>query len=228
MRQAVSSPLPSCVVDTVVLLYFLLAGEADLLIDTLRPPLGTPRIIYDPDEGNVPDTARSEMTRSVAYHQQVAIDPTHESTARDRAAENAKRLLAITELYAANKLVIMDLNADELEILGKATSPTGCGSYGLPFPLSPGEAACLAIALARNLPLVTDDGDALRALHHARPNHPYQRIRKLLIQCVAQGRISRTQANAIHHDMTSLGFWDSHSPFPGEPSYRSTRHRPRK
>jgi hypothetical protein len=213
----VSLPQPSCVVDTVVLLYFLLAGEAGLLIDTLGPPLATPRIIYDPDEGDVPDIARSEMTRSVAYHQQIATDPTHDSTARDRAATNAKRLVAIIELYRANTLVTMDLTIEELGILGNATSPTRCGSYGLLFPLSPGEAACLAIALTRNLPLATDDGDALRALRHARPNHPYQRIRKLLIQSVNQRRISRARANAIHRDMTSLGFWDSQLPFPGEP-----------
>lgn len=220
MRQAVSLPPPSCVVDTVVLLYFLMVGEADLLVDALGPPLGTPRIIYDPDEGAVPDKALSEMSRSVAYHRQIAADPTHDTAAQDRAAENAKQLSAITELYSANKLVIMDLADAELEILGQVTSPTGCGSYGLLFPLSAGEGACLAIALLRDLPLVTDDGDALRALRHTRPNHPYQRIRKLLIQCASQGRISPSHANAIHQDMTRLGFWDSKLPFPGKSSPR--------
>ncbi len=212
-----SSALPSCVVDTVVLLYFLLAGEADLLIDTLGPPLATPRIIYDPDEGDVPDTVRSEMTRSIAYHRQVATDPTQDTTARDRAAANAKRLSVITDLHSADKLVIMDLATEELEILGRATSPTGCGNYGLLFPLGPGEAACLAIAVARNLPLATDDGDVLRALRQARPSHPYQRIRKLLIQSVDQGQITCPRANAIHQDMTNLGFWDSQLPFPNKP-----------
>jgi hypothetical protein len=50
MRQAVSSALPSCVVDTVVLLYFLLAGEADLLMDNARPAAG-----------NAPDRLRPLM-----------------------------------------------------------------------------------------------------------------------------------------------------------------------
>lgn len=211
-----SSVPPSCVVDTVVLLYYLLTGEADLLVNTLGVPPATPRIVYDPDEGDIPDAARSEMTRSVTYHQHAATDPTHDTFARDRGVLNAKRLAAITELHSADKLSILDLAFEELEIVGKVTSPSGCHSYGLQFPLSPGEAACLAIALTRNIPLVTDDGDALRALNHSRPSHPYQRIRKLLIQAGERGLITPMRANAIHQEMTDLGFWDSTLPFPGE------------
>jgi hypothetical protein len=168
------SSAPSCVIDTVVLLYFLLAGEVDLLLNTLGPP-------------------------------------------RDRAATNAKRLRVVTELYRAGSLLIMDMAAEEHEIFGKATSPSGCGSYGLLFPLDPGEAACLAMAMSRDLPLVTDDGDALRALQHISPQHPYQRIRKLLIRAGEKSLITRSRANAIHRDMTALGFWDSQLPFRGEP-----------
>jgi hypothetical protein len=115
----------------------LLAGEADLLMDTLGLPLAAPRIVYDPDEGDVPDIARSELTRGIAYHQQVATDPAQDTAARGRAAANAKRLCVITELHSAGKLVIMDLAADELVVLGKATSPpsapaTACGSHSAP------------------------------------------------------------------------------------------------
>jgi hypothetical protein len=183
----VSSALPSCVVDTVVLRYFLLAGEADLLVDTLGPPLGTPRIVYDPDEGEVPDTARSEITRSIAYQRQAATDRTRDTAARDQAAANAKRLPVIGELYSTGKVVVMDLTAGEFEVFGGTTSPTGCGSFGLPVPLDPGEAACLAMAVERGLPLVTDDGDALRALRRINSRHPYQRIRKLLIEAGSNG-----------------------------------------
>ncbi len=211
-----SSVSPSCVVDTVVLLYYLLTGEAELLVDTLGAPLGTPRIVYDPDEGDIPDAACCEMTRSVTYHRHAATDPTHDTLARDRGAVNAKRLSGITELHSTDKLTILDLAFDELEIVGKVTSPTECHSHGLQFPLSPGEAACLAIALTRNIPLVTDDGDALRALNHFRPSHPYQRIRKLLIHAGERGLITPRRANAIHQEMTDLGFWDSTLPFPGE------------
>jgi len=213
----VSSTLPKCVVDTVVLLYFLLVDEGDLLLDIVGSPIGTPRIIFDPDEGDVPDAASSEMRRSITYHQHAATDPARDNTARDRAAANAKRLPAITELHQTGKIVVLDLMPAELEMFAKVTSPVQCGRYGLLFPLDPGEAACLAIAVNRNLTLATDDGDALRALRHVNPSHPYQRIRKLLIQAGEREMISKTRANAIHNDMTTLGFWDSRLPFPEKP-----------
>ena len=60
--------------------------------------------------------------------------------------------------------------------MARLTSPGPCGDLGLRFPLDPGEAACLAIAVRRDLVLVTDDADALQALEHASPDHPYERI----------------------------------------------------
>jgi hypothetical protein len=210
-----ASPSPTCVVDTVVLLYFLLAGEADLLVDVLGRPIGAPRIVYDPDEGDVPDGARSEITRSIAYQRQAATDRARDTRARDQAAANAKRLPVIAELYNTGRVMVMQLAAGELDVFGRATSPNGCSEFGLLVPLDAGEAACLAMAVARDLPLVTDDGDALRALRHINPRHPYHRIRKLLIEAVSQERITRHRANAIHRDMTALGFWDSQLPFPG-------------
>jgi hypothetical protein len=210
----VSSASPSCAIDTVVLLYFLMVGEADLLVDSLGAPLGTPRIIYDPDEGTVPDAARSEMTRSIAYYTHSASDPSLDAAARSQATTNAKRLLVVNKLHRAGKLTVLDLTSAELETFGKVTSPSRCTTYGLVFPLSPGEAACLAIALARNLSLVTDDSDALRALRQIKPNHPYQRIRKLLIHAGRRGRITRARANMIHNEMTRLGFWDRELPYP--------------
>jgi len=71
--------------------------------------------------------------------------------------------------------------------------------------------------VTRDLPLVTDDGDALRALQHINPHHPYLRIRRLLIRAAEQRSITRTRANTIHRNMTTLGFWDSQLPFPDEP-----------
>jgi predicted nucleic acid-binding protein len=208
--------LPSCVVDTVILLYFLLAGEADLLLDTTGSPVGTPRIVYDPDEAGIPATTRSEITRSIAYHELAATDSARDTAARDLAAANTKRLRVVTELHRAGHFEVMDLTSTELEIFGKLASQNGCATYGLRFPLGYGEAACLAIALARSLPLATDDRDALRALHHVSTNHPYLRTRKLLILAAEREKISQAQANAVHQHMTSLGFWDAQLPFPGE------------
>ena len=52
------------VVDTVVLRYFLLVDRWDLLTAVLGAPIVVPRIVYDPQEGSVGETAMSEITRS--------------------------------------------------------------------------------------------------------------------------------------------------------------------
>lgn len=212
-----SSRSSDCVVDTVILMYFLMAAQEDLLVEVLGRPIGVPRVVYDPDEGDAPESSRSEMSRSLAYYRAAAADLSADASMRDQAAANAKRLHVIDDLCNGEKLVVMDMTAEEQAVFGATTSPTGCGTYGLMFPLSAGEAACLAIAVHRGVTLVTDDGDALRALKHVNPAHPYQRIRKLLIKANTDALISRQKANDIHRTMTRLGFWDTTLPYPDEP-----------
>ena len=100
------------------------------------------------------------MRRSITYHQHAATDPARDEADRDRAATNTKRLPAITELHRTGRIAVLDLMPAELKIFANATSPRQCSKYGLLFPLDPGEAACLAIALNRDLTFATDDGDA--------------------------------------------------------------------
>ena len=215
----VSSESPDSVVDTVVLRYFLLADEIELLVELLGSPLGVPRIVFDPDENeDVPAAARSEIRRSVAYQQAASRDPARDEEARATALRNATRLARVTELHTTGRIVTLDLTDAELETVGWLTSPTGCVAFGLTFPLDAGEAACVAMAAARSLPLATDDGDALRALHALASRHPYERIRKLLMRAANEARVTRRRANAIHDEMRRLGFWDTHPPFPGEKS----------
>lgn len=210
-----SSASPESVVDTVVLRYFALVDETDLLIRLLGEPIGTPRVVYDHDEGpHLPDDARSEITRSIAYQQRASGDPARDHEARRNAARNATRLAAIASLHTSGRLTILDMEHHEVELMGRLTSPTGRKAFGLRFPLDPGEAACLAIAVHRGLVLATDDADALRALERHKPGHPYQRIRKLLITAVDRGICARDRANAIHREMRRLGFWDREDPFP--------------
>ncbi|GIV01107.1 MAG: hypothetical protein KatS3mg014_2722 [Actinomycetota bacterium] len=42
------------ILDTVVLRYFLLVGRRDLLLALLGNPVQVPRVVFDPDEGDVP------------------------------------------------------------------------------------------------------------------------------------------------------------------------------
>jgi predicted nucleic acid-binding protein len=78
----------------------------------------------------------------------------------------------------------------------------------LRFRLGSGEAACLALAVERDLVLVTDDSDALAALEALRAGHPYERIRKLLRRAANSKLITRKRAREIHDAMRQAGFWD--------------------
>ncbi len=214
-RRAASSESADAVVDTVVLRYFLLVEEVDLLLKLVGSPLAVPRIVYDPDEKEqTPEDARSEITRSISYQRRASDDPARGESARHEAASNATRLQGAASVHAAGALVVVDLGHQELDLVGRLTSPTTCKEFGLRFPLGPGEAACLAIAVERDLVLVTDDTDALRALEHHRRGHPYERIRCLLIRAAESNLCTRKRANEIHREMRHLGFWDREEPFP--------------
>lgn len=214
-RRAASSGSPEAVVDTVVLRYFLLVDEIDLLLKLVGSPLAVPRIVYDPDEADeTPEDARSEITRSISYQQRAAGDPARGESARLDAEANAARLAEVVPLHAGATIVVLDLEDHELDLVGRLTSPTTCKEFGLRFALDPGESACLAIAVHRDLVLVADDADALRALEHQRPGHPYERIRRLLIRAADSKLCTRKRANDIHAEMRRLGFWDHEEPFP--------------
>lgn len=213
--RAASSASPDAVVDTVVLRYFLLVDEVELLLKLVGSPLGVPRIVYDPEEADqTPDDARSEITRSISYQQKASRDRARGDNACQEAARNTIRLQAVVALRDNGVLTIVDLDEQELDLVGRLTSPTSCKEFGLRFPLGPGEAACLAIAVQRNLILVTDDTDALRALEHHSRGHPYERIRRLLIRAGESELCTPDRANEIHREMRHLGFWDRELPFP--------------
>jgi hypothetical protein len=206
---------PKTAADTVILRYFLFVQEAELLFDLVGKPVAVPRIVYDPDEGaETPEAARSEITRSIGYQRCSAADRTRDETARRQAEAHAERLQSIRDLHTAGALTTVDLLPDEWKLVSSLTSPSGCKAFNLKFPLGAGEAACLAVAVERNLVLATDDSDALKALASVPGTHPYQRIRKLLIAAATNKRISQERANAIHAEMRRLGFWDRTPPFP--------------
>lgn len=168
------------VVDTVVLRYFLFVERAELLAALLQPPIYVPRIVFDPDEGDVPELAMSEVTRSILVQTRTAQDETRPSDARGEASLKAERLTQVHALYARGDLIVADLTDEELRVFAQLTATAGARALGLRFRIHPGEAACVAVGLARNHVVVTDDGDALKALEALRPGHPYERCRKLL------------------------------------------------
>ncbi len=205
---------PRSVADTVILHYFLLADQAELLLRQLGRPIAVPRIVFDPDEEDeVPEDARSELTRGISVKGRAAKDLARDPVARLRAVTNQTRLNVIHDLHSSGDVLVVDLDKRELRMLGTLTSPSGCSSFNLKFPLHAGEAACVAIAINRGLMLATDDSDALKALKSGGHTRPYQRVRKLLIEAAESNLISRAEANGIHAEMRSLGFWDTQPPF---------------
>lgn len=186
----------------------------DLLLDLLGDPIALPRIVYDPDEGDPPDMATCELVRSIRYQRRVAEDPARDDRTRQVASRNADSLDGIHRAYADGSVVVLDLDDEEQRMMSSLTSPSGCAGYGLILPLDAGEAACIALAICRDLVLATDDGDALRALDHIDSSAPYERIRRLLVRAAKERRLTKAEANNLHRRMTELGFRDGTLPFP--------------
>jgi hypothetical protein len=97
--------------------------------------------------------------------------------------ERTQRLQVIDRLVG-DTMHVIDMTDTELDVFQRLTAEQP-DELGLILPLDPGEAACVAIAVERGHVLATDDADALRALHRLRPDHPYERIRRLLIRAGA-------------------------------------------
>ena len=203
------------VVDTVDLRYFLFVGRGSLLVDLLGRPIYVPRVVYDPDEGALPNLDdMSEVTRSIRFQQAIADEVNRPDGDRTIARENAERLRLVHQMYADGHIALVDLSEAESVNAVRLSSRFSRHSAPSRFPLDAGEAACVAVAHARGWVLASDDTAALGALEHMSPGHAYERIRRLLRRAATEGRISEEEANAIHAEMVRRGFWDKEPPFP--------------
>ena len=200
------------IVDTVVLLYFLLVGEEDLLCTLIGTPLCVPLAVYDPEDRDLPPTAHrraellSEMRQAVGHY---------ESSARLTGdTDSLSRVRRIDSLYDESRLVPVAMTSEERLLAAKLESDDA-REYGVRVPLGPGEAACVAISFERDWTIATDDSDALKVLEnlHGNRDFRYERIRKLLIRAAEEGHVTHEEANDLHAAMRSHGFWDSGRPF---------------
>ena len=200
------------IVDTVVLLYFLLVGEEELLCTLLGTPLQVPLAVYDPEDRDLPPTAArraellSEMRQAVGHYES--------SAGLTGDTDSLSRVRRIDSLHDASRLVSVPMTPEERMLAVKRQS-AGALDYGIRVPLGPGEAACVAISFERGWTIATDDSDALTVLEKLHGNQPfrYERIRKLLIRAAEEGHVTREEANRHHAAMRSHGFWDSGRPF---------------
>lgn len=211
----VSSPEHDNVTDTVVLLYFLLVGEAELLVELLDGAIQVPRAVYDPEDRDLPSEALrhsdllSEMRQS-ARHYEVA------ARTGDAPRLHLDRVLAVDTLYDTGLLRVVDMTPEELTEAAGLQSRSVTKHHPIRAPLGAGEAACVAIASRRGWSIVTDDDAALEVMRsiHGKDEFEYERIRKLLIRAGQEKLISKRRANDIHAEMRGLGFWDKGTPFP--------------
>lgn len=204
----------SAALDTVVLRYFLLVDQTELLLNLVGSPLGVPRVVYDPDEGDIPPDAMSEMTRAIYDQRRRSADILQPNDVRAAADKAAQRLHAIHSLNGIGHIETLDMTNDERGTFASLTSPRAARIADLLFPLAAGEAATVAISIGRGLVCTTDDSDGLHALEVLAPGHPYERIRKLLQRAANDEQVSRATANEIHAEMRRAGFWDNSTPFP--------------
>ena len=203
----------SHVLDTVVLLYFLLADQEELLGELVGWPFRVPFAVYDPEERAMPLESTpqpdllSEMRQIVRYYDNIA-----ESNGD---TESLQRVSRVDRLHDERRLVAEAMDPLEQRLADQLQGPYA-SNFGLQAPLGPGEAACVAIAHRRDWTLVTDDSDALKVLSGLSGDKPYkyERIRKLLVRAADERTITRDQANRIHAEMKAHGFWDSTCPFP--------------
>ena len=203
----------SHVLDTVVLLYFLLADEEELLGELIGWPFRVPFAVYDPEDRAIPLESSSqpdllsEMRQIVRYYDNIA-----ESNGD---TESLRRVSGVDRLHDERRLVAEAMDPLEQRLADQLQGPYA-SQFGLQAPLGPGEAACVAIAHRRDWTLATDDSDALKVLSGLSGDKPYryERIRKLLVRAADERTITRDQANRIHAEMKAHGFWDSTCPFP--------------
>ena len=203
-----------CVIDTVVLLYFMLTGQERLLLQLLGNPLRVPLVVYDPEEERLPMPALqraellSEMRQAIRHY---------EIRARASSADRARfeRLRTIDDLHREGLLETVSLEGDELQLAANLQSREAVARFTVRAPLGAGEASCVAIAFRRGWTIATDDNDALTVLSelHGGGNFAYNRIRSLLTRAGNEGFVTCEEANRIHEEMRSEGFWDVGKPF---------------
>ena len=197
------------ILDTVVLLYFLLTGRERLLLQMLGCPLNVPYVVFDPGEIELLESSHqrvellSEMRQAIRHYEVRA-------ESNELSNKQFQRLRTIDLLHQNGSIDPVALTPSETVLAANLQSRNRAKQLGITVPLGPGEAACVAIAHCRGWAIATDDSDALSALKALKNGGPFQyfRIRSLLIRARDEGLVTNDEANCIHSEMRAAGFWD--------------------
>jgi hypothetical protein len=204
-----SPPDLPVVFDTVVVNYFLAAGEIQLLAELCGDALAIPRSVFDPDETDSGrEEVMSELRRGLHLHRRRCEDAGAPPEVRARSEQALPEFERLPELVRTGVLRVEDLLDDELELYAELRDTPSVRRFGLVVGLGPGEAAVLAICAGRGWRPATDDNDAIRVAEQLLPGVKPLRIRALLRHGVERGIVDMSRARAIHTKMRELGFWD--------------------
>ena len=210
--SANASPLPeqAVVLDTVVINYFLAAGELELLARLCGKPLAIPRSVFDPDEEDAGrEEAMSELRRGLHLHRRRCEDEGTPPEVRARSERVLPEFERLPALVSSGVLQVVDLVDAETSLYAELRDAAKVRRFGLVVGLGPGEAAVLAICANRGWRPATDDTDAIRVAEHLLPGVKPLRIRALLRLAVDRRLVVLSQARVIHQTMRELGFWDT-------------------
>jgi len=203
-------PEQPIVFDTVVVNYFLAAGEIRLLADLSGGSLLMPRVVFDPDESDDGrEEAMSELRRGLHLHRRRCEDPGAPPEVRARSKQALPGFEQLPSLVESGVLRVADLRDDELRLYAELRESAHMSRFGLLVGLGPGEAAMLTMCVNRQWRPATDDNDAIRVAVQLLPGVRPLRIRALLKLAVERAIVDLPHARAIHKTMRELGFWDT-------------------
>jgi hypothetical protein len=194
--------------DTVVVNYFLGAGQVGLLA-MLLGVVRVPEAVYNTADNALPEELRSELARGLLLHRRRVNDDSVPEYLRERSKAVLPNFETLPALVSEGTVVPVALTGDELRTFANLRDPDHVARYGLAAGLGPGEASALAISVGREWHLATDDNDAIKVAAHLTPSRRPLRIRALLMRAVDLELVSLAEARAIHGTMKGLGFWDS-------------------
>lgn len=210
--SATASPLPNqpVVFETVIINYFLAAGEIQLLAVLFGGSLMVPRAVFDPDEDDAGrEEAMSELRRGLHLHRRRCEDAGAPPEQRARSERALPEFEGLPDLVQQGALRVVDLPDEELAVYAQLRDAANVRRYGVLVGLGPGEAAVLAICSKRGWLPSTDDNDSVRVAEQLLPGVKPLRIRALLQLAVDGGLVELGRARAIHETMRNLGFWDA-------------------
>lgn len=208
--NALPQPDRPVVFDTVVINYFLAAGEIELLARLCGRPLAIPRSVFDPDEEDASrEEGMSELRRGLHLHRRRCEDEGAPPEVRARSERALPEFERLPELASSGVLRVVDLDDAETILYAELRDAAAVRRFGLVVGLGPGEAAVLAMCAERGWRPATDDNDAIRVASHFLPGVDPLRIRALLRLAVDGGLLDLPKARTIHRTMRDQGFWDT-------------------